>query len=150
MQPAFAIGQAGTPGHPRAQRGVALLEVLAALALVGIVVAALLQAVTSGLRSASVSAEYSDAALTAESLLATAGAEEPLAEGAQEGETEHGHRWRIEVRPWSPPHEASAAMSGDGFGGVMIYHLTLHLHWDGADGEHGLVLDTLRAQARRQ
>jgi type II secretion system protein I len=80
-----------------AARGFTLLEVLVAFTVLALAMGALMQVFSRGVNNADVADRYAKAAMVAESLLASTGIEETLAEGETNGETE-GYQWRRSVK----------------------------------------------------
>jgi general secretion pathway protein I len=97
----------------------------------------LMQIFSSGIRNAQVSAAYSQAADLAESLLARAGVDLPLALGVQ-SDNEQGYQWDLEVVPYPIPDLIAPVQ------GVEPYQVTARVTWSNSGGTHSLELHTLR------
>ncbi len=81
----------------RREGGFTLLEVLVALVIAGLAVAALVQGSLTGLQSARLAGHYDEALVRARSRLAALGQSGTLAAGTQEGDDGGGFHWRTEV-----------------------------------------------------
>src|ERR1700733_10199668 len=81
------------------QRGFTLLEVMVALVIFGLGVAALSGWLGDGVRGASLADRERLAATAARSLLAELGRSRPLADGTTEGDFTDGMHWRLVVDP---------------------------------------------------
>jgi general secretion pathway protein I len=126
-------------GH---QKGFSLLEVLVAFAILSITLGVLLQVFAGGLRNITLSEEYTYAVLHAESLLAAIGSEEPLAEGAEEGEIDGTYFWRLTVTPYLEEELEPDDLDVD------AYRVEVEIYW-GSDGRRrSIVLETLRLSPR--
>ena len=87
---------------PRHARGISLLEVLVAFAIMALALGVLLRIFGTGLRSSAAAERYSAATLWAESLMAGAGSTWPLDPGEEDGSLTGGYRYRRVVRPYDP------------------------------------------------
>jgi len=84
----------------RACRGFSLLEVLVAFTILAMLLGALFQVFSGGLRAASAGERYTRATVIAQSRLAALGAEQPLREGVFSGTTDDAYGWRVTVSPY--------------------------------------------------
>ena len=78
------------PLKPVGAAGFTLVEVIVAIIIAAVCLTALSQVFATGVRSASISADYSKAVTLAESLLASAGIERALSDGAESGNSPDG------------------------------------------------------------
>ncbi len=131
------------------RRGVAagftLLEVIVALAILAVALAALMQSFSTGLRGARAAERQTIATLLAESRLAAVGVEMPLEAGESGGEIDHGYRWRATVRPYLEP-----GLEAEGQAGMAAYEIAVTVSWEAADGGGSVTLETLRLAPRRR
>ena len=81
--------------------GFSLLEVLVALAILGISLGVLLQVFGTGLRNAVLAEEYTLASEYAESIMAAVGMEQELEVGVRNGRIDDRFAWQIEVSPYT-------------------------------------------------
>jgi general secretion pathway protein I len=91
-------------GATRRQRGFSLLEVLVAFVILSLVATALFRLFSGALVNVSAADDYSRAVLVAESVLAEAGAVEPLVEATSAGTADDGRiSWNATVAPYAAP-----------------------------------------------
>lgn len=117
-----------------------------AFVLLAAVLAIVIEIFSTGLARASDLEHYSRALVIAQSNLATAGIEEPLAEGEKSGESDDRHyRWTLTVQK-SPEGEQINATQGrpGGQGGYTLYRIASRVAWRGPTGaERDVSLATL-------
>ena len=129
----------------RSQRraaGFTLLEVLVAFTIFALSFAAILQIFSGGLRNAEVADRALVALGHAESLLAAAGIEQPLAEGERSGELPDGMAWRETIARYSDATTPAAPPAG-----LQPYSVSVTVTWDagnGLGGRRDVTLTTLR------
>lgn len=78
-------------------RGFTLVEVIVAVVIAAVALSALAGVFGGGARAAAAASELTRANAYAESLLASAGVEKPLADGTESGSTADGLRWTMTV-----------------------------------------------------
>jgi prepilin-type N-terminal cleavage/methylation domain-containing protein len=81
----------------KSQSGFTLLEVIVAVVIAALCFTALAGVFSGGTRAAAASSELSRASTLAQSLLASAGVEKPLTEGAESGSAEGNLSWTFTV-----------------------------------------------------
>ncbi len=130
-----------------AVRGFTLIEVVVAFVLLTLVFAVGFQIFASGLSRAGALEERSNALEVARSRLADAGAEEPLAPGQDQGQTEDGRiHWTTVVSPWDEAGDPLHPIPSP----YALYRVEVKVDWHGADGkDHALALARLGLGARR-
>lgn len=131
----------------RRDDGFILLEVLVALAIAGIAVAALLGAGGTALWSTRSAADYEVAVSRARSHLAALGRLEPLAPGDFSGNDNDGFRWRLRVRPIATTSlEVGAASMSDRPTArpLTLYAVDVTIAWITDSTPHALTLHTSR------
>lgn len=127
-------------GSRHREAGFTLMEVLVAFAILSISLAAILQIFSGGLRNAAVADRALVALGHAESLLASAGIERPLAEGERTGQLSDGMTWRESIARYSdaetlatPPPPA-----------MQPYSVTVTVTWEDGFSRRDVTLTTLR------
>jgi general secretion pathway protein I len=132
------------PHSRRASRatGFTLLEVLAAIALLGIAFAVMMQVAGGAIGLANQSADASEAAMWARSKLDSAYVVEPLQPGHSAGQFDRKFRWQLDVSPW---HAAAA----DDPTPLQLYQLDLQVSWGAAAHPHTANFRTLRLLSAR-
>jgi general secretion pathway protein I len=94
---------------------------------------------SGGLRNLELSADYTRAALVAESQLAAAGVSIPLEPGETSGEVDDSFSWQRVIQayqPWEKEKELSTAMQG--------YRVTVNVDWERAGQKRRLTLSSIR------
>jgi general secretion pathway protein I len=118
--------------------GFSLLEVIAAVLLLAVTFAALMQVAGGSIRLTQNAAAHSQAALWARSLLDSAFVLDPLHSGSSEGRFDAHYRWRLQVTPWT-------AAGVDAASPLRLYRLDLDVLWGQAPHEQSAHFSTLRA-----
>jgi general secretion pathway protein I len=129
--------------RPR-QRGFSLLEVIAAIAVLAIAFAALMQVAGSSLGLTARANERTQAALRARTLLDGAFVMEPVREGASEGRFDDTYRWRMNVSRYQPPGDAPDTDGLADAGTTGMYRLDLDVIWGQGGDERHARFSTLR------
>ena len=121
------------------QSGYTLIEVLVAFMILALSLTVLMRIFSGGVRSVAVSSEYATAAVIAESRLATAGIDIPLAPGETSGTEGEHFQWLLSVRDYEAwPGYLSAAK------GVSAYLVTVTVEWPHGDRTRRIDLSTVR------
>lgn len=133
--------------------GFTLIEVVVAFVLLAAVLGTVIEIFSTGMARASDLEHYSRALVIAQSKLAVAGIEEPLAEGEKSGESEdRQYRWVLSVQR-SPESDAVNAVQFAGRpmqGGYTLYRVESRVGWQGAGGnERTVALATLLLQQNK-
>lgn len=124
----------------RSVRGFSLLEVIAAILLLAITFAALMEVAGGSIRLSEDAAEHTQAALWARSLLDSRFVLDPIRPGISQGNFDNRYRWRLQVTPWvapgvTPPNTPYA---------FHMYKLDLDVMWGTAPFKHTAHFSTLR------
>lgn len=119
------------------QQGFSLLEVLVAFSILTLVLGALLQVFSGGMRNAALSEEYSRATILAESMLSRAGRDIPLEPGEHGDETDAGYRWSLRVAPYSE----KGLLSGSD---LALYRIDVTVSWQSGTKEREVGLTSLQ------
>jgi general secretion pathway protein I len=123
----------------RTAEGFTLLEVLAALAIAGLGLGALLAATGTGLGNAKLASEYIEAARIAQSRLAAVGVAAPLTPGTTAGGAGGGYSWEVRV---SPAAETEAAPGG--LPRPALYGFEVVVRWTSGGGARSVSLHSQR------
>jgi general secretion pathway protein I len=81
------------------QRGFSLLEMIIAFSILAVSLGILLRIFSSGITTAQVADDYTNAVQIANNLLAKTGVEKPLKLGEELGEENDFYHWRVRVNP---------------------------------------------------
>ena len=95
------------------QSGFTVLEVLAATMIFALIFATTLQVLSGSVRNTQRSADYTEAALWAESRLASVGVEESMEIGVTTGAFNDTYRWEMEISEVEMEPPTPPAQSGD-------------------------------------
>ena len=95
----------------RFQGGFTLIEMIAAFVIFALGFGVLLQILGGALHTTAQSAEYTRAAMWAQSLLDTQGIGEPLQEGSSSGRFDDHYSWQLDIAKYDPPPVQSTAQS---------------------------------------
>ncbi|MFN3477450.1 MAG: prepilin-type N-terminal cleavage/methylation domain-containing protein [Candidatus Methylomirabilales bacterium] len=137
------IQDAGCPTsdirHPTSNTGFTLLEVVVAIALLGIVLATALELLAVGLRSVKASGDSTQAVLLARRKLDELPLQE-LKPGAFNGASD-GYRWTAEIVPEEQDTEDLPA---------RLFTVRVKVFWAGRGGEKSLELVTLRGAVEEE
>ncbi|MGQ0800103.1 MAG: type IV pilus modification PilV family protein [Pseudomarimonas sp.] len=132
-QPAFSaspcLAKVSRRG-PRAARGFTLIEVVAAFAILALGLAMTMQIAAGGLQQTRQAADYTEAALLAQTLLDTAGVGEKLEIGETSGEWEGGFSWTLTVSPYELAELGDIAAVDPLTSPVRLVELDLAVRWE--------------------
>ncbi len=123
MKPAGRPRASVMPAH-RSQGGFTLLEVMAALLLLGVAFAALMKVASASMALTQNAATRSAAAMWARSALDTAFVTTPLLPGHSAGRFDRQFAWQLDVTPWSPSPRAGEVPPM-----LALYQLDLTVSW---------------------
>ncbi|BCU05675.1 type IV pilus modification PilV family protein [Allochromatium tepidum] len=123
----------------RSQGGFSLLEVLVAFAILAVSLGVLLGIFSRATSATIASAQYSQAATLAESLLNLVGHEIPLEEGTVSGETESGFSWELTLFELDLADEFPTTTLS-----VRAYRINATVLWFDAGRPRRLMLATLK------
>ena len=114
-------------GFAAGRNGFTLIELVAAFAIFAIGVSIALSIGANALGMAKRSAEYTRAALHAQSMLDVLGVGEPLEEGGDSGEFDDGYRWELAITEEEPPAADTGAVETIP---IELYRIELVVRWD--------------------
>ncbi|MBZ0155401.1 MAG: type II secretion system GspH family protein [Alphaproteobacteria bacterium] len=123
------------------QRGFTLLEVLVALAVLGIALLVIIQLFSANMRSLSASEEYSAAVVRAEGIMREVLDDEDLAEKSWSFSTDDGYQVDVEIQ--KQEEDRIAALP------VQLLDISLTVRWKRGTRERSFVLTTLKTVARK-
>jgi general secretion pathway protein I len=127
------------------ERGFTLIEVVVALALLGLVLAVLSDGLRTGLSSASRAAAIEPPLAVAQAKLAAVGVTEPLATGTTKGEDAHGLQWQLAVDDYDDTTLDAPARDAPGV--PKLYRVKVTVTWLQGGSPRSLSLATLRVGA---
>jgi general secretion pathway protein I len=120
--------------HGFSQRGFTLLEVIIALAILGVAFALAMELLANGVRSAKASEEYTQAVLLARQKIAEMAITPSLEGSAEQGDFGGGFHWSSEVQPLPQEEDLPA----------RLYQVRVRVTWPGRRREKSLDLYTMR------
>jgi len=127
-----------TPSPAWNIHGFTLLEVMVAMAILGIGLLVLIQLFSQGLHSVTVSEDYTKAAVYAREKMTEVLTSQKLPIGLSEGLSENDRfHWKVEVIP-------SPTDVFDDNPPFLMYKVKVGVTWEGRFGEKGIQLETLK------
>ena len=133
-----------TNGPERAgSAGFTLLEILVALALLGLTIGAIAGVLGNSARGYAAADNVQTALSLAEDKLQSAGVTEPLRAGRTEGRFDQRFSWRVSVTTYQdkPPAASGGNAPPDGFG---LFHVEVTVGWRDGVRESQIALSTIR------
>jgi general secretion pathway protein I len=121
--------------------GFSLVEVLVALAIVGLTLAATATVFSTGLLGHTAASDFDTALALAEEKLDAAGADEPLRPSSANGVFAGRFRWRLVVAPYADKASAGVDQSGLAF---RLMHIEVTIAWPDGRQERQVALATIR------
>jgi len=129
------------------QCGFSLLEVLVAFSILAVSLGVLMQIFSGSLRNADVSRDQAQAIVLAQSLLASAGVENPLAAGESTGTLDDKFRWALSATPMQLDPLVGETSALRPASSLELWEVSVRVAWDGGSApERDLTLTTLRVQ----
>lgn len=126
----------------RSEKGFTLLEIMVALAILGIALTVILQQFSVGLKSARISREYTTALIHAREKLEEFCLLKELSEEEESGEFEDGYSWRVVVAPFE--EEEGKKEASTEFLLLTMYTITSMVSWEAGSKEKKVELATVR------
>ncbi len=125
----------GRPIRRPCDEGFTLIEIIVALAILGVSFALAMELLGTGVRSAKASQDYTNAALLARQKMAEIAVTSSLTAAAGSGDFGGGFRWASEVRAVADQRDELPA---------RLYQVRVRVTWPARAGEKSLDLYTLR------
>jgi general secretion pathway protein I len=140
------------PTLPQGQNGFTLIELIAAFVVFALGFGILLQILGGALHTTRQSAEYTQAALWAQSLLDVQGIGEPLKEGGSSGRFDDTYSWQLGVSRFQAQATAASTQPGNpggslvptAAGGLELFQIELVVSWGNQYLMHHARFVTLR------
>jgi general secretion pathway protein I len=126
----------------KSERGFTLLEIMIALAILGIALTIILQQFSAGLRAGSVSREYTAALVHAREKLEEFCLAKELSEKEESGEFEDGYSWRVVISPYE--EEGEKEEDSTEFLLLSMYTMTSTVSWEAGNKEKKVELVTVK------
>ena len=117
-----------TPAFPARQRGFSLIEMVAAFVVFALGFGVLMGILTASIRNTRLAADYTQAALWAQTKLDVVGIGEKLEPGRKSGRFDDAFRWELEISKYEPPDPTSAA-NVESFQGIDMFRVDLEVLW---------------------
>jgi general secretion pathway protein I len=131
------------------QTGFSLIEMVAAFVVFALGMGVLMGILSSSIRAARLSADYTQAALWAQTGLDTFGIGEELHAGHKSGKFDNDFRWELEIAKYEPPPVEGQPQPASGttetFTGIELYRLDLTVFWGDRRNARSAIFSTLRA-----
>lgn len=161
LQRGAIVARRATPNFQKSA-GFTLIELVAAFVIFALAFGVLLQILSTCLHSTTQSADYTRAALWAQSLLDPVGVGETLREGGSSGRFDDKYSWRLNIAKIDPPEPIAAlgaavaatpgnaaapqvAITQVGNAAIDLYQLELVVSWGSYYMGHNARFVTLRA-----
>jgi general secretion pathway protein I len=125
----------------KTEKGFTLLEIMIALAILGIALTVILQQFSTGLKTVRVTRDYTNALILAREKLEEFCLVKKLSEKEESGEFEDGYRWRVVIAPYK---EEEKKESSTEFLLLSMYTVTSMVSWDAGEREKKVELATLK------
>ncbi|HSX61132.1 MAG TPA: prepilin-type N-terminal cleavage/methylation domain-containing protein [Tahibacter sp.] len=114
---------------PARQRGFSLIELVAAFVVFALGFGVLMGILSASIRNTRLAADYTQAALWAQSQLDIVGIGEKLEPGRKSGRFDDRFRWELDIQKYEPPPDANAAPKPDGFQSIDMFRVDLEVLW---------------------
>lgn len=117
------------PRLPQRQHGFSLIEMVAAFVVFAIGFGVLMGILSASIRNTRLAADYTQAALWAQSQLDIVGIGEKLEPGRKSGRFDDNFRWELDISKYEPPPDANAAPRPESFQSVDMFRVDLEVLW---------------------
>ena len=126
-------------------RGFTLLEVMVALAILGISITVIIELLSGNLRLARKSEEFSRAVFYGHQLLEELSLKQDYPKNEEQGVFEGNFRWRYLIEPIPVVSEEQEERYP-----VRVFKITVNVFWPGKGGEKSLSFETLKTLAKKE
>jgi general secretion pathway protein I len=130
---------------PQRNAGFTLLEILLAFVIFALSFAVVLEIVAGSVRSTVRARDYSEAALTAQSVMELVGTEIPLEPGSWQGEEDGGYRWTLEISDFEGLPEDPRTLELALLNSTRLFWVDLRLAWGDGRRAREAGFSTLRS-----
>lgn len=137
--------------HPNFQTGFTLLEILLAVAILGIALTVIMQQFSAGLRIGRVSKTYTIATIYAKQKLEELQVEEEMRESEESGSFEDGYYYRVSITPYEDYLEEED--DDEGLFDLLpleMYRLESVVWWNEGEKEKSVTLATLKTVKKKR
>ena len=136
---------------PSLQNGFTLLEILLAIAILGVASTVIMQQFSAGLRIAKISGDYTTAIGHAKQILEEFSLEEEIEETEENGTFDDGYTWRISIVPYED-YLVEEGEDEDLFEHLPLemYRLDSTVYWMEGEKEKSITLSTLKTVKKKE
>jgi len=124
----------------RTERGFTLLEIMVALAIMGIALTVILQQFSAGLRTVRMTRDYTTALIHAREKLEELCLAKKLSEKEESGEFEDGYKWQVMIAPYEEEKKEGSTE----FLLLSMYKVTSVVSWEAGNKEREVELATVK------
>jgi general secretion pathway protein I len=135
----------GSPGFARHGRGFTLLELLLAFLVFALSFATVLEILSGSMRNTVRARHYSEAALTAQSLMDQVGLEIPLEAGFSSNGEAGEYQWEIYIQNYAGDIETAHSMQLAELTGITLLQVDLVISWGQPPREQTRNFSTIKA-----
>ena len=133
------------PGPPAGNRGFTLLELLLAFVVFALSFATVLEILSGSLRNTVKAREFTEAALTAQSVIDQVGLEIPLESGARASGDSGDYHWDIELYDYAALEENPYSVELAELTGIQLLQVDLQVSWGETPREQSRRFSTVKA-----